>query len=112
LLHYVGLPTFQPPPQGIEISLDLLLGNPSLFFPISGDPNPQVLYFFPAVNSRYVFQILTSEYIKLLLLEVEVEFEFHGSQLADDVLFLLLAVGHQEHVVYEGQEVPTSPLLF
>ena len=76
MLHHVGLPTFQPPPQGVEIALDLLLRDPFLFFLISGDPDSQVLYFFPALNSRYLFHIFGSEDLRLLLVEAEVEVKF------------------------------------
>ena len=76
MLYYVGLPTFQPPPQGVEISLDLLLRDPSLFFSIGGDLDSQVFYFFPTLDSRYLFHIFGSEDLRLLLVEAEVEVKF------------------------------------
>jgi hypothetical protein len=67
LLHHGGLPSFQLPPQGVEVTLDLLLRNPPLLRPVDSYLHSQVLDRLPALHSRNFLRVLRSEDLRLLL---------------------------------------------
>ena len=76
LLYHVGLPSFQLPPQRVEVALDLILRNLPLLRSVNSYLHSQVLDGLPAPHSRNFFRFFGSEDLRLLLVQAEVVGEF------------------------------------
>ena len=61
LLHHVGLPSFQLPPQCVEVAVDLILRYLPLLRSVNSYLHSQVLDRLPALHSRNIFRFFGSE---------------------------------------------------
>jgi len=89
--------------QHVHIFADLFLSYLELLFLVEDHPHPQVLHGLGAFDSTYVGQVLSGEDLRLLLVQPEVPLNLQFFELTYDHFQLPLGVGHNQHVICEGE---------
>ena len=84
LLDDIGLRLADPPPQHLDVLVDLLSGDLQLFLTVACHLDTQVLYCLHAPDASDLLSFLLCQYLWLLLVEAEVPSLLQCHQLVDD----------------------------
>ena len=99
----IGLRLADPPPQHLDVLVDLLSGDLQLLFPVTCYLHPQVLHGLHTSDASDLLLLLLREDLRLGLIQAEVRFLLQCHQLIYDHRHLILVVGHHQHIVGERQ---------